>query len=582
MSTADERAATWHKGLVFRIAAFLSLALAPIGIVGFIQTLETQAQSERAAELTLLTLTSEAASREKRVIERGLGAAEALGSIAYGLRDDAEQCSSYLREFANVNPTYAFAGFIPPSGMMTCSTAGGEIDFSLFTNFENLIGNPRPNVEVNRDAPGSGRSVIVISQPIKKEGEFIGYLSVSVPQAVIAPEDDLLGVDGPLGLITFNVLGDILTTERGFEIAEADLPADLRLQSLAGMEPNTFTSLDLSGEERIYAVVPVVPDVAYALGTWRTDRPIAASLTGFQWSGVYPILMWIATISVAVFALHRLVIRPIRTLERDMVGFAKRRNLPPVRQAAGEPQEISSIQEQFRAMAATVSREEAELENLIYEKDELISQKSVLLKEVHHRVKNNLQLISSIMNMEVRSAEQPETQRILRRLQERVLGLAGIHRKLYLTDSVDKIDAATLLSDLAAQTEAMVQIPRAPISIVVKADKLMLVPDQAVPFSLLVSELLTNSVKYSGTSDGTRSEIGVFLSNDGEGAATLRVENPISGMPSEGTSTGLGTRLIRAFVTQMDGELTVETDPARYQTVVSFRAQESMPDTLDY
>ena len=573
---------SWHRGLVFRVTLFLTLALAPIGVVGIIQTLETQDQARRTAELSLLALTSEAASREKRVVERSLGAAEALGPVTYALSSDIAACSTYLTNFISVTEAYVFAGFIPPSGVMECSTADAAIDFSTYENFQSLIETPRSNVEANRSAPGSGLSVIVVSQPVYDNGDFVGYLSLSVAQESIAPEDDLLGLEGPLGLITFNTLGDLLTTERGYEIAEADLPAGLDLATLVDQRARTFNAVDTTGEDRVYAVVPLVPNVAYALGTWRIERPIVSALTGVKWSAIYPILMWLATILVAFFALNRLVIKPVRLLQRDMLRFAQNRELRPLHGGTDAPHEIASIQEQFHHMAATVVQEEADLENLVRQKDELLAQRSVLLKEVHHRVKNNLQLISSIMNMQMRSATQPETEHVLRRLQDRLLGLAGIHRRLYQTDKIDKVDAAKLLDDLAGQTEAMMDAPGTGVSIVVEADSVMLLPDQAVPFSLLVSELLTNAVKYGTRNDRERTEIRVSMSEDAEGEAMLKVSNPIGDTATGSDGTGLGMRLIRAFVTQLDGEVSVDQSPDRYETVVRFRALEVMPDAPDY
>ena len=78
----------------------------------------------------------------------------------------------------------------------------------------------------------------------------------------------------------------------------------------------------------------------------------------------------------------------------------------------------------FLSMAEGILQDEAELEDALREK-------SLLIREVHHRVKNNLQLIASIMNMQIRRSRNSETTSVVRRLQDRVLGLARVHRQMY-------------------------------------------------------------------------------------------------------------------------------------------------------
>ena len=99
-----------------------------------------------------------------------------------------------------------------------------------------------------------------------------------------------------------------------------------------------------------------------------------------------------------------------------MDRFAETREFSPVTGGLVMPSELQALQDNFDRMADNIMQDEAAMENTVREKN-------VLIKEVHHRVKNNLQLISSIMNMQIRQAKQDETKSALSRLQDRVLSL---------------------------------------------------------------------------------------------------------------------------------------------------------------
>ena len=136
-----------------------------------------------------------------------------------------------------------------------------------------------------------------------------------------------------------------------------------------------------------------------------------------------------------------------------MREFAEHRRLPEGALKAGAPAEIAEMETGFSAMAERILREDAETEDRLHEQ-------KVLLREVHHRVKNNLQLISSIINMQMRQIDSPEARHVLRRVQDRVLGLATIHRNLTQTDA-GTIRADVVLREIVDQLALMGAPPEA-------------------------------------------------------------------------------------------------------------------------
>ena len=167
------------------------------------------------------------------------------------------------------------------------------------------------------------------------------------------------------------------------------------MKQLTGNTRQVFTARNSEGIDRVYAVISMVDGTVFAMSVWPSDTALLETDFSSRLSSLLPIIMWVASLVVAFWALNRLAITHIRKLGRQMLHFALNRTLP--RKPLGEqvPVEIVAMEKSFLGMARSILQDEARLEDSLREKN-------MLLKEVHHRVKNNLQLISSIMNMQIR------------------------------------------------------------------------------------------------------------------------------------------------------------------------------------
>ncbi|MEL7184077.1 MAG: sensor histidine kinase, partial [Pseudomonadota bacterium] len=233
------------------------------------------------------------------------------------------------------------------------------------------------------------------------------------------------------------------------------------------------------------------------------------------------------------------------------------------------PEEIESIALTYNKLLAHILRDRQALEQSVAEKD-------VLLREVHHRVKNNLQLMASILNMQIRTVDDPTARAVLRRVQERVMSLSSIHKALYTDTTLATVRADRLLSEVVQAVTSVAQQARAGIDVSVKLDRAELDPDQAVPLALLTNELLTNALKYLGHPEDGPPHVAVRLAVDGQDM-TLSVENstgPAVIDQSGPEGTGLGRRLMDAFTMQLNGSLEIETQTDRHIVRMAFRAMD--------
>jgi len=225
-------------------------------------------------------------------------------------------------------------------------------------------------------------------------------------------------------------------------------------------------------------------------------------------------------------------------------------------------------------MAESILRDEAALEDNL-------RQKNILLKEVHHRVKNNLQLISSIMNMQIRQATTPDSKRVLQRLQDRILSLATVHKSLYQNDNLSRVDGGALMHEIVNQLLSVGLPSGSAVKVIQNYEAVQLDPDDAAPLTLLVSEAITNALKYVAADATGAGQIEVSLSHTQPEMALLLVKNTV-GKGEVEDGTGLGSRLINAFSRQLNGQVEITEDDGLYVLRVEFHVPLQAKDVYDY
>ena len=549
-----------------RVAVLLSVALLPIGLIAVLQTAQVDSVAREREDLTYLAMTERAAAREGRAVERAIGVASALAALVPSFRDDPARCRAVFGPLTQSPNDYVFAGYVDASGRMACSFSEEEADFSAEPGFLAFAREPGRTVVANPRGTVSGRAVIIVTEPVlTPQGAFDGFVSVSLPHEELrvrpqARPDGGVGDPRPAGLVTFNAAGDVLSGAGPGGALASTMPADIALAALAGSGPRVFEAADRGGTTRVYALAPILPDTVFALGSWnRSTFDYARGIP--VW--LFPILMWAISLAVAFFAVHWLVIRHLRRIIGAMGDFTARRAIPEP--AADTPSEIHAIEMGLVDLAERVVRDEATAEDRLHEQ-------KVMLKEIHHRVKNNLQLIVSLINMQMRQIRSREARFVLGRVRDRVLSLATIHRNLFEGHEVTGIAADVVVRQIADHIVTTSGQGRR-VAVSFDLDPIRLYPDQAVPLSLFLAEVFTNALKYHG--GGTPedpAEVRVMMHMD-DGKVCLWVENdviPDSASEIGPDGTGLGRGLIDAYSHQLGGEVRIDRADGIYRVALLF------------
>ncbi len=561
----------WTQRLGVRLASLMALALLPLGIVAYLQTANLAREAQGRTQAALMGESLRAASGEIRVISHAEGLVSGMSHVLPDLIGDNAACSALMRDAIAATPEIGLISFVPESGKMTCSSSDRDFDYSQNPLFKTIISYREPAFTMSRDGPVSGTSVMGVLQPIfDKQGRYLGYLGAWLPHERLRVLNDETGSKTPndVQFWTFNREGDILTASMGIDLVDKMLPANVDLSSFIGKTRQVFTTNSATGQKTTYAVLPIVKDELFLMSSWTKSGGYDTSVFGLgpTW---FPILMWVAGLGVSIWAAEILVVRHVRSLNRAIALFAKGQRRQTDLQLLSAPLELREMADAYSAMTDNIMRNEASLEDEVH-------QKEVLLREVHHRVKNNLQLIASIMNMQMRHARTPEAKGLLKGLQERVMSLATIHRGLYQTTGLSDIHAQELLTDIARQTVNIATAPGRQIQMETDFEDILLTPDQAVPLSLLLTEAVTNAVKYARGIDGQRPILSVSLKRQADGMAVLEIVNSVSDVPDTSddqalnTSTGLGAQLLLAFAQQIGGTLTQGREGEVYRLKVIF------------
>ncbi|MBN3882903.1 MAG: PAS domain S-box protein [Nostoc sp. JL34] len=213
----------------------------------------------------------------------------------------------------------------------------------------------------------------------------------------------------------------------------------------------------------------------------------------------------------------------------------------------------SSILEQAQTELVQRQKAQVKLKNALAEKE-------VLLKEVHHRVKNNLQIVSSLLQLQSQTLKDPEVIKVLRESQNRIESISLIHKNLYTSANIGQIDVADYISNLAASLLISYQICPGKIALETDIDSVSLNVDQAIACGLVINELISNALKHAFPNQQVGT-ISIALRNIGNSIEMTIRDNGI-GLPENldwRNTDSLGLSLVYDLVTeQLEGNITLE------------------------
>ncbi|MFW5715105.1 MAG: histidine kinase dimerization/phosphoacceptor domain -containing protein [bacterium] len=271
--------------------------------------------------------------------------------------------------------------------------------------------------------------------------------------------------------------------------------------------------------------------------------------------------------------IHSIILLPIYTrtkiygllsVEHKTVGAYNRataEKLIPFAHAAALAFSRSELYEQLNSELEAKQQIQEELAASLEQKD-------TLLKEIHHRIKNNLSLVSSLINLQSFRTEDEAVKELLEHLRGKILSISLVHEKLYRSSDFQDVSLREYVSDLLNSLETTAPVSKLIQTEVVIDEEVTLDTNTLIPTGLILTELFTNSVKYVSPPEGSPVEFRVEAHTNAEGLSLLVRDNG-PGIPSVSggalkdiaSSDGIGLTLVENLVEQIDGTLEIEPPP---------------------
>ncbi len=339
-------------------------------------------------------------------------------------------------------------------------------------------------------------------------------------------------------------------------------PTPRQLESLSLLARLVVDRLEMRRQAQVMRyVVDAVPGM---LGYWDAQlRCRFANAAYGPWFGVRP--------EDVVGGTMEQLLGPLYPLNRPFIAAALRgepqsfeRAIPDPRggparssRAVYVPHVSDGVVHGFAVMVTDISTHkalEARLQRSVEERE-------TLLQEVHHRVKNNLQVISSLINMQLRQLGDPASKAGLAQCQSRVLAIALIHEKLYQSADFARVPFSQYVQSLAASIFHALGVSRGHIRLELDIANLAMPVDKAIPCGLVLNELITNALKHAfpDDRDGT---LRITMARHGDDLVLTVADDGVGVPPgfAPSTSTSLGMRLVATLTEQLAGTVSTSRD----------------------
>lgn len=525
-----------------RLTAALAAALLPVLVLGVLQSgiafrrEGVQLREELAAASERSAATARARMEAADILLETL----APGSVGFN-------CAQRLAEVTARIPGYSNLIRFDRRGRVACAAGNVPADPIRATRpwFQSLA---------------AGDSLVITREP------GASYANVPALLAAVPATDSRVGFDG--GLVAVISLESLAprTADRslpeGAEVAlvdgeggyinatdkEAfpDLPTDWR-EKAQKQGSLVWYDRDLRGKQRVFSAAPLVGDQLYVvlsaqsggLFSWATLNPLT--------SIVFPILTFILALVAVSVVTERVVIRWIAYLQRIAALYARGRlSVRPVH-ADQAPPEIRDLAETLEDMADAIVGRDASLRESLAQKDDL-------MREIHHRVKNNLQVISSLLSMQQRALSDPAARAAMSDTRQRITALALIYRALYQGPDLKRVDLRAFLEELTAQLISAEAVQGAHVRTEIHVDDLVIDPDRLAPLALFAVEAVTNAQKHAFAGRGGTLSVNFKVHGD---EACLEISDDGDAPEDALVTSGVGRTLMTAFGRQLRGRAEV-------------------------
>jgi two-component sensor histidine kinase len=491
----------------------LSLGLFPLALIAILASIDTarEARADRNEEMRAQVALN--AQRLNAAISRSSLLIDATAAAMAAVPGDQAICASAIARLRRVEPIPGRYALYDPGGQLRCASPG-------------FVAPATVDVAPVRSGP---RLVLA------KDG-LVFFLV-----------DDTGRVQG-IGQFARDALASIdrvRSPGRDFELALVQGSASFVLRRAGDA---AFAS------ELVYQVPIAGSDVRLRLRAGRVPVT-AAEILGV----LLPILMWLSAAMIGWLIIDRLLLRPLVRMQRAVSAYRPGDRHLDMPRLATPAREIGELGDAFDEVTRTVARHEADLEAAV-------ERQTRLVREVHHRVKNNLQVVASLLNLHSRGSRNEDVAAAYASIQRRVDALAVVHRNHYAELEENRgVALKPLISELAANLRATAPASAAHMSIGLSVEPLHVTQDVAVSIAFLITEIVEFAMFCGGRA------VRIALSGSNGSGATLTIESDglREDMARDEDLFARFDRIVTGLARQLRSTLDRDLEDGRYSVAVA-------------
>ncbi len=560
MVIAERIAKLWPKALSIdtirgRLALFLALALLPAGAIA-IQTGVNTAASRSLALADNTAASAQAAAHDgERLFSEMADVLRVLATARGMFSAPQADCQRALTALSSQYRDLGSIALMDRTGLIRCrapvASPGLRARSNVFTRAQErgalsfgYIQNPLLSEE----------AAIGATNPLRDEhNAIIGYVGLTVPfprlREVYATGD----LDASARAVLVDANGQMIAPGLRGDGAAAPVPPPeiIRAHLSSGGQAFQF------GRGNAALVAPLhAPDV-YAVISWRPPSQSLSDRLAFGFAVISPLLMWVIAIGVGWVAIEAFVSRPLLDVEQMARDYVRGGDLSQSETIANAPTEIRDLTRTLTAMARTLRAREHRL-------GEALKEERALLREVHHRVKNNLQVVASLLSIQARAAADSAEAWGLARAHDRIQLLSTVHQRIYSSGEVREVQFDLIAADIARQLISSRGGSIADIDLDLHIDEVRCDVDRAVPLGFLLGESLSNALDHAPPRG--REKLSIRMTQDSEGGVRFTINAPLDKRLAHDPDPRV--RLIDAFARQLGAEVARDAN-GRYRVWAS-------------
>jgi two-component sensor histidine kinase len=534
---------TLRNGLVLIVVA----ALLPIGTLSVVQALSSLRYSRTLIGNQLVTSALATAGRERDplIISKQL-----LLTLSKNedVRAGGAGCHDALKAGLGDSPALLNLARSDAVGRVQCSVLPFDPTTSFATEawWQRGIKAQRFTVSALVVGQISKKRALIGMQPVTaKDGSNIGAVTVAIDASWLRQSLAASEMSSDAAVAIVDGTGTVVLTS-----AQNDLPR-FDIQAGSGTVAEATAK---SGVAWMYAVAPLYDRELYVVYAEPTKVLMATALNQVRIGLLLPIVALVIACLAIWFGTNRLVLRWLESLRTLAAQFAQGNFAGDAQRYERAPREIGLLSADLHSMAQAIdTRDHALLAAL--------DAKTALTHDIHHRVKNNLQIVSSLLNLQAGKISDPAAREALSQTRARIGALAQIHRLLY-EESHDSdhgnVNIASLLNALCSQLRALHR-GQSDVHLTCDAASQTVPINNAVPLTLLAVEAVTNAFRH-GFPVGQSGNIILHFDVTTD-QATLSVSDDGSGFDATHETASMGRQLMDAFAQQLGGELDIASAP---------------------